>query len=161
MAKPTKYATLICVTLTVLLIIGIIASFYFKNPMIIVILMFPAVIYGAYRTEGKNTKWASFLMLLIIILELILLIFKVNFNLAEYFQLEEIYLRGNIVPLADIKIIAPAVLALLSIVLFTRTHGIYTKWLSVIIFLGSFSIVYLIDPEIFRLLLKNGIENNI
>jgi len=100
-------------------------------------------------------------MVLIIILELIFIIFHINLNLAEYFQLEEIYLRGNIVSLADIKIIAPTVLALLSIVLFTRTHGIYTKWLSVLIFIGSFSIVYLIDPEIFRLLLKNGIENNI
>ena len=161
MAKPTKHATLICTILTVLLIIGIILGYYFKNPIIAVALMLPSVIYEAYRTEGKNTKWASSLMVLIIILELIFIIFQINFNLAEYFQLEEVYLRGNIVPLADIKIIAPTVLALLSILLFTRTRGIYTKWLSIIIFLGSFSVVYLIDPEIFQLLLKNGIENNI
>ena len=76
MAKPTKHATAICTAISVLLVIGIVLGFWQKNVLYILGFLLPAVIYQVYRTEGKSTKWASLTMLIVIILEFILVIFK-------------------------------------------------------------------------------------
>ncbi|MFH1749910.1 MAG: hypothetical protein ABH837_03410 [bacterium] len=161
MAKSTKYAVLICIALSVILLIGIIVGLYFSNALIIIICMLPAVIYEVYRTEGKSTKWASSSMLLILILETMLLIFKINIDLAKYFELTGSYVGGYFVPFGDLRVLGPTIVAVISIILFVRTYGIYTKWLAIIIFAGAFTTIYILDPEIFKSLLGEGINRGI
>lgn len=161
MAKPTKYATPICLVLSILALIGIIAGLLLKSPLIIIILLLPTAVYEVYRTEGKSTKASSILLLLVLIAEILLIVFKVNFNLAEYLGMDERYIAGYIVPLGDIKIFGPIIMAVLAVVLFIRTYGKYTKWLAVIIFITSFAIVYTLDPEAFQELLRFGVEEGL
>jgi hypothetical protein len=158
MAKPTKYAPIICVILTLLAIVGIIMAFFKHDPLILVGFLLPTVIYEVYRTEGVSTKAASWVLLLIFVLEIFLIVFNINFNLASLLNMTETTIGGYLVPLGDLKIVGPAIVAILSVVLFVRTYGIYTKWLAVIIFLSSFALIYLLDPTVFQTLLKFGIE---
>ena len=125
------------------------------------IFLLPTVIYEVYRTEGKSTKVSSALLLLVLIAEIILVIFNVNFNLAEFLGVTEKYVGGYRVPLGDIKMLGPTIMAVLSVVLFVRTRGVYTKWLAVVIFITSFSIIYALDLQAFRDLLKYGVEEGL
>ena len=161
MAKPTKYATLICLILSLLLLVDLIIGILRQSPIVIAALLLPAVIYEAYRTEGRSTKWASFMMVLVILAELYFIIFKVSFNLAQYLGRSEEYLAGQTIPLGDVKVIFPVIMGILSLILFFRTRGIYTKWLAVLIFAGAFAIVYTIDKDIFNSLLQLGIDNGL
>jgi len=165
MAKPTRYAPLYCTILTIVTVIMALAAFYSHNPLWIVVGLLPAVIYEVYRTEeGAITKYSSILLLLILVLEIILVVFKVNFDLATFFGEESKYVSGYYLPLGDIKIFGPILTAILSVILFFRTAGIYTKWLSVIICLGSLTAVYIINPVFFQSILKiitNGLLDRI
>ncbi len=161
MAKPTKYASLICIILSALAIIGAGLSFWQKNPLILALFLLPVIIYEVYRTEGKSTKWASWVLLAIFILEIIFIIFKINFDLGAYLGKTDTTVAGYNVPLGDIKIVGPIIIAILSVILFVKTRGVYTKWLSVIIFLGSFVLIYLLNPLIFQSLLKFGVEQGL
>jgi len=86
-----------------------------------------------------------------------MIIFKINFDLASFSFQNYAYVGGYFVPLGDVKIIAPGVMAVLSLILFFRTIGKYTKWLSVLIFVSSFVIVYTLDPNIFKSFLSSSI----
>lgn len=161
MPKPTKYAALICAALTILAIIGVVIAFLTKNPLYLVGFLLPAVIYEVYRTEGESTKLSSWALLAIFILEIILIVFNINFDLASFLGKTETYVAGYAVPLGDLKIVGPAVVAVLSVVLFVKTYGVYTKWLAIIIFLGSFALIYQLNPTVFQTLLKFGIEQGL
>lgn len=155
MAKPTKNAPLYCTLLTIFTVVMALISFYFHNPLWVIIGLLPAVIYELYRTEeGATTKYSSILLLIILVLEIILIIFKVDFDLAKFFEEENKYIGGYFLPLGDIKIFGPILTVILSVVLFFRTAGVYTKWLSVIICLGSLTAVYIISPDFFQSILK-------
>ena len=156
--KPTKYAPHICTGVTILALIGIAAGLITGNALWPVVLLLPAAIYEAYRTGGKSTKAASLLLLGILILEIILLAFGVNFNLVEFLGTTQQRIGGYLVPLGDITIVGPTVIAVLSVVLFTRTRGKFTRWLAVTIFVTCFAIVYTIDPETFNELLKYAVQ---
>ena len=158
MAKPTKYAVPICLVLTALALLGIVLGIVLKNALITMFFLLPTICYEVYRTEGKSTKASSILLLVVFIVEIILIIFRINFNLATYLGDTEKYIGGYLVPLGDIKVVGPAVMAVLSVILFVRTWGVYTKWLAVIIFITSFAIVYTLDPTVFQELLKFGVE---
>lgn len=140
-------------------------AFYFHNPLWIIIGLLPAVIYEIYRTEeGATTKYSSILLLIILVLEIILVVFKVKFDLATFFGEESKYIGGYYLPLGDIKVFGPILTAILSVVLFFRTAGVYTKWLSVIICIGSLTAVYIINPVFFQSILKiliNGLISRI
>jgi hypothetical protein len=165
MAKPTRYSPLICTILTIVTVILAIVSFYTHNPLWILIGLLPAVIYEIYRTqEGATTKYASIALLIILVLEIILIIFRVNFDLATFFGEESKYVGGYYLPLGDIKIFGPILTAILSVVLFFRTAGIYTKWLSVVICIGSLTAVYIMNPDFFQSILKviiNGLLDRV
>ena len=161
MAKPTKNATLICTILSVIALIGVIVGLLTGYTIAIIIALLPTTIYEIYRTEGKSTKASSTLLLLILIAELVLIIFNIDINLAEYLGTTEKTIAGYLVPLGDIKIVGPTVMTILSVILFIRPLGPYTKWLAVIIFLTSFAIVYSIDPIIFKDLFRYGVEEGI
>ncbi len=158
MAKPTKHAPLICTIVSIVAVIGIIIGLIIKSPLVIILLLLPTAVYEAYRTEGRSTKTSSILLVVVLIIEAALIIFNVNFNLAEYLGVGEQYVGGYLVPLGDIKIVGPAMLAVLSVVLFVRTYGVYTKWLSVVLFITAFAIVYALDPSVFQDFLKFGIQ---
>lgn len=154
MPKPTQYATPICIVLSIIALIGVILGFYLKNPLIPTILVLPAVAYEVYRTEGESTRWSSIGILLLIIAELVLIVAKINFDLASYLGEGEKYVGGYLVPLGDIKVLTPVIIAVLSIVLFFRTNGKYTKWLAVVIFAACFSVIYIINPSFFSQLIR-------
>ena len=161
MPKSYKYATPICLVLSILALIGIIIGIVKSSPLITIIFLLPAVIYEVYRTEGKSTKLASWLLLIVFIAEIILIAANVSFNLAGFLSTTEERIGGYVVPLGDIKVVAPTIMAVLAIILFVRTRGRYTKWLAAIIFITSFAIVYALDPAIFSELLRQGIEEGL
>jgi len=154
MAKPTTYATPICLALSLLTLVGIILGLLNHNALLVTILLLPVVAYEAYRTEGDSTRWASWFLLLLIITEIVMIVFKINFDLASFSNHSTAYVGGYFVPLGDVKIIAPGLMAILSLILFFRTNGKYTKWLSVLIFASSLVIVYSLDQNIFKNILS-------
>lgn len=158
MAKPTEHAPLICTILMIIAIIGSIFGLTNHNPLIVIIALLPTVIYEVYRTEGDSTRASSWLMLAVLIAEAILIIFNINFDLGQYLGRNEAYIGGAYVPIGDIKVLTPTILAILSAILFSRTAGVYTKWLSVIIFITSFVLIYTIAPTAFSDLMKAAIE---
>jgi len=158
MAKPTKYAPAICIGVSVLAVIGVIISFIAQSPIPLLFLLLPAAGYEVYRTEGDSTKAASALVLAAIIFELILLIFHIDFNLASYLEVDSTTIAGYLVPLGALSVVGPTVMAILAIVLFIRTYGVYTRWLAVIIFLSAFVIIYLLNPVAFQELLKMAVK---
>ncbi|MDD4995687.1 MAG: hypothetical protein PHW53_04475 [Patescibacteria group bacterium] len=140
-------------------------AFFYFNPLWIIIGLMPVVIYEIYRTqEGATTRYSAIALLIILVLEAILIIFRVNFDLANFFGEESKYIGGYYLPLGDIKIFGPILTAILSVVLFFRTAGVYTKWLSVVICIGSLTAVYIMNPVFFQSLLKiiiNGLIDRI
>ncbi len=158
MAKPTTYATPICLILTLIAFAGAFLGMYYHSALIAVGALLPTVIYEIYRTEGKSTKIFSWAMLLLLLAELALIIFKINYNLAEFMHQSSAYVGGARVPLGDIKVVGPILLAAISLILLIRTYGIYTKWLSVIIIVSCFVIVYILSPDSFSDLLRSAIQ---
>ena len=161
MAKPTKYATLICFIMMIISLAGIIVGILLSKPLIIAACLFPTVVYEVYRTEGESTRWASWVLLLVIILEIIFIIANVSFDIGNFLGQSEREIAGFVVPLGDIKVLGPIVMAILSIILFVRTRGKYTKWLAAIIFVTCFALVWTLNPDIFKNLLKIGVENGL
>lgn len=165
MPKPTKNAPLYCTLLTIFTIIMAVVAFSAHNALWIIIGLLPAVIYEVYRTEeGASTKYSAIFLLIILILEIILVIFNINFNLASFLGSDSKYIAGYELPLGDIKIFGPILMAILSVILFFRTAGVFTKWLSVIICIGSLTAVYILNPNFFQSILKiivNGLFDRI
>jgi hypothetical protein len=161
MAKPTKDAAIICTIVSIIALIGIIMGLSKDSTLIIVLSLLPATVYEVYRTEGDSTKTSSIILLVALIAEIILILFNINFNLAEYLGTTEEYIAGYIVPLGEMNVLGPTLMAVLSIILFVRTRGIYTRWLAAIIFFTSFVIIYSINPTIFSDLLKSALQEGI
>ena len=158
MPKSTKHAMEWSVGLTILAVMGIIIGLIWTKPLIIMLLLLPTVIYEVYRTEGKSTKWASWALVGIFFHEIVLIVFKINYNLADLLGRDQQYIGEYLVPLGDIKIVAPIIIAVLSILLLTKTWGKYTKYLAAVIIVGSFSVIYTLDPVIFKEMIKIAID---
>ena len=161
MAKPTKNAPLICTIVSIVALIGIITGLLIDNTLIIIFLLLPTVIYEVYRTEGKSTKASSIILLVVLIVEVILILFNGNINIAEYLGTTQEYIGGYLVPLGDIKTLGPTLMAVLSVILFVRTRGVYTRWLAGVIFFTSFAIIYSINPAIFSDLFKSAVQEGL
>ena len=145
----------VCSIVTVIAILGAWLGLVTKNPLWVLFLMLPTVIYETIRTqEGASTKYSSILLLIIIVLEIGLIIFGINYDLAKFFETEEKYVAGYSLPLGDIKTFGPILTAVLSTVLIFRTYGPYTKWLSIIIAISSLVAIFLISPTFFEQALK-------
>ncbi len=161
MAKPYQYATPICLGLTFLAAVGVLWGLNTLNPLMTMLFLLPTILYEVYRTEGVSTKSASWGLLIVFILEIVFILGNVSFDLASFLGTEQRYIAGHAIPLGDIKVVAPTVMAALSAVLFTRTRGRYTRWLAVIIFASSFAIVYALDPTVFARLLRLGVKEGL
>lgn len=146
MAKPTRYATPICLGLTVLAGLGILLGFVTDEVMWPVLLLIPTVAYEAYRTEGASTRWASWAMAALMLALVVVVVFDIEYDLRELFGTGVAYVGGEDIPLGDVRVVFPAVMAILAVVLWNRTRGIYTRWLAAIIFVTAAAIVYLRAP---------------
>jgi len=158
MAKPFKYATPICIGLTILAALGVALGIALWNPLPLLVLLLPAVAYEVYRTQGESTRWASWLLLVVVVIEIVLVVADVEFDLGAYLGEETHYVGGYEVPLGDVKVVGPAAIAVLAVILLIRTRGVYTRWLAVVIFLCAFAVVYALDPSYFGRLLQIGVE---
>ncbi len=161
MAKPTKNAAIICTIVSIIALIGIIIGLSKGIPLLIISLLLPAVVYEVYRTEGESTRSSSIILLVVLIVEIILVLFNINFNLAEFLGTTEEYIGGYLVPLGEIKVVGPTLMSILSVILFVRTRGIYTRWLAVTIFITSLVIIYSVNPKIFSDLIKMALQEGL
>ena len=146
MPRPTKYATPICLALTVLAALGISLGFITDEVMWPVFLLLPTVAYEAYRTEGRSTRWASWTMAALMVALVAFVAFGVEYDLRSLFGADITYVGGRAIPLGDVTVVFPAAMAILAVVLWGRTRGIYTRWLAAIIFVTAALIVFLRAP---------------
>jgi hypothetical protein len=161
MARPTKNATPICIGLSLLALVGIIVGLTTSTPLVMVLVLIPVVAYEIYRVEGESTKWASWGTGAVLLGLVVLTIFDISWNLAEWLGQDSTDVGGYLVPLGDIKSVGAAMLGALAVVLFFRTRGIYTRWLAVIIFVTVAALVYVLSPDVFRDLLRQGTQDAI
>lgn len=129
-----------------------------QSPLLIIILLLPTAIYEVIRTEGKSTKAASIILLVVLVMEIFLLIFNIDFNIAEFLGAEGQWVGGYWLPLGELTTVGPMLMAVLAIILFTRTWGVYTRWLAAIIFFTSFAIIYSLDPAAFQQMLAMAVQ---
>lgn len=157
-SKEKVSPVLICSILTVWMVIGILLGLVIHSVLLITCFLIPVVAYEAYRTKGESTTFASWALLVVLVLEIIFLVFGISYDLGQYLNLDSAYIGGAYVPLGDIKILGPTLMAVFSLILLLRTAGPYTKWLSVIIIVASLVMVQTMNPEIFKILLRSAIE---
>lgn len=148
----------ICAIMTVLACLGILLGFHYFSPLLIILFLFPAVIYEVIRTQGESTKSASLIMLAALSVEFLLIVFNINFDLAKFLNMSTFYFQGTPLPLGELKTLIPAAVAVASIVLIKNTRGIYTKWLSIIIIAGSVALIYSLTPDDFAKFAQMGIK---
>lgn len=151
MPKSTQHAGLICLILTLIAAAGAAIGIWKSLPIVVIILMLPAVLYEVYRTEGIMTKFASVGILAVLIGEIVLILGNYNINLAQV-----IPSLGFLNMPLDIKLAGPVIIAFLSLMLLRRSGGIYTKWLAVVIFAASVALFYTLEPSLFRTILQRG-----
>jgi len=149
---------LVCTIMTIWMVVGVAWGFVAKSPLVVAIFLLPVVAYEIYRTRGQSTTMSSWFLAIVLVLEIIFIVFGISWDLGKYLNLEYSYVGGQYVPLGDIKILAPVLLAVFSTILFIRTYGPYTKWLSVIIFASAFIIIYVMSPEMFRELIRSSVQ---
>jgi len=143
MAKPTRNAALICGILTVIAALGAAASIYWTQPLAVIIAALPAAAYELYRTEGFTTKLASAGVLAVLVAEIVLIVGKIEINIARF-----VAKYTGSMPVVDAKLAGPVVIALLAIMLVRRTAGIYTKWLAVVLLGSAVALFYTLDPAL-------------
>ncbi len=158
MAKPTKYAPHLCTIFMLIALVGIILGIVFSQPLITIILLLPTAFYQAYRTEGRSTKASSRILVVVLLAQIGLILFNININVAEFLGRDRQLIAGYWVPLGDLQIVGSTLVAVLAIILYTRTRGVFTRWLAAIIFVTSFAIIYLTDPVNFQELLSYGVR---
>jgi len=139
--------TIICALCSIFALLFIVLSFYLNNPYLILIGCFPAAVYEAIRTAGPYTKAASVGMVLLIILEALAIRGIIKFNLATFLGQETAYIKGYWLPLGEIVTVFPLITIVLAILLFQRTIGRYTKWLSIIILVSSTVLLWQINKD--------------
>lgn len=156
MAKPTKYAGIICAVLSAVALIGIIVGLLVKSPIVVLIGMAPSVAYEVYRTEGETTRWASWALAGVLLFEFVLIAFGISIDIGAFLGQSSQTVAGYSVPLGDLRIVGPAVIAICALILMTRTRGVYTKWLAFNIIVTALALTYVLDPGVFTELLRQG-----
>ncbi len=168
MAREYKNAGIICIAISIIAVLGIFLGIKFNKPLIIALVMLPAVIYEVYRTEGVYTKIASWLSLTVVVAEAYVIIAGITIDLSPILgeSLKSFSITGRV----HAGLIGPVALVILALYLFKNTAGIYTRWLSIIILVSSIALFYAINPEIILGLLqssdikesiKKGVQNKI
>ena len=152
--------TIICILCSLFALAFIFLSFGLKNPYLILVGFFPAVVYEVIRTAGIYTKAASVGVLLLTVLEALALKGFIRFNLAAFLEDETAYIKGYWLPLGEITSVFPLITIVLAILLFRRTAGRYTKWLSIIILVSSAALIYQIDQGALVEVIRDYLRSN-
>lgn len=144
-----KVPVIICSILTVWALLALIIGMLLQNSYVIIVGIIPAAIYETWRTEGFYTKAISAILAILSILEIFVIkgIIKFNF-LAPTETIQTVYLQGYFLPLVDAKFFVPALMLIASIMLIYYTYGIYTKWLSITLTVGTIGLLYLLNKQI-------------
>lgn len=153
MAKSTEHAALICGILTVIAAIGAAASIYWKQPLVIIVAALPAAAYELYRTEGFTTKLASAGVLAVLVAEIVLIVGKIEINIARF-----VGKYVGSMPVVDAKLAGPVIIALLAVMLVRRTAGIYTKWLAIVLLGAAVALFYTLDPALIAKFIKPALQ---
>ncbi|MDI9590588.1 MAG: hypothetical protein QM302_06105 [Acidobacteriota bacterium] len=148
MARPTKHAPTIVVATGVVAALGAVAGLVTHDPLWALGGLLPAVAYEVYRTEGETTRWASWVLLGVLLLEGALLVLGVDADLATFLGRDSQTVAGYDVPLGRITVVGPVVMAVACLILLARTRGRFTRALAGIILVGSAAALYIIDPVI-------------
>ncbi|MBN2403021.1 MAG: hypothetical protein JXN64_11560 [Spirochaetes bacterium] len=135
--KEHKYAVLICTSISIIAILGIISGIIINKPLITASIILPAVIYELYITKGIFAKAISLLLLIVLLAEIYAIITTISVDLSAM-------TGGLFTSLINASLIGPVIIIILTIYLLRRTNGIYNKWLSIIILLSSIVLFYLI-----------------
>jgi hypothetical protein len=160
-ARPTKYAGIICAVLSVIAVIGIIVGLLARSPIVVLIAMAPSVVYEVYRTEGETTRWASWALAGVLVLEFVLIVFNISFDIGAFLGSSTQQVAGYQIPLGDLRIVGPAVIAVCALILIVRTRGVYTRWLAVNIIVSALALTYVLDPNVFTELLRQGAQEGL
>lgn len=161
MARPTKYAALICAILSVVMVLGVIVGLLTKSAVVVLIALLPSVAYEVYRTEGETTRWASWALAGVLLLEFVLVVFNISIDAGAFLGSTTQEVAGYSVPLGDLRIVGPAVIAVCALILIVRTRGVYTRWLAVNIIVGALALTYVLDPAVFSELLRQGAQEGL
>ncbi|MDH7552077.1 MAG: hypothetical protein QHH74_00320 [Spirochaetota bacterium] len=160
MAKEYRHAPVICGIITVIAILGIIAGILKTMPIVVAFSIIPAIIYEIYRTEGIFTRIASWLALIVILVTLYVIHKNVMIDIIPF--IAKCISMPVTVKLVPAGLIAPVVLVVIAVYLFKRTAGIYTRWLAVVILVGSVALFYTLDPQLLKNLLSTPeVQQNI
>jgi hypothetical protein len=160
-ARPTKYAGIICAVLSVIALIGIIVGLLAQSPIVVVLAMAPSVAYEVYRTEGETTRWASWALAGVLVLEFVLIAFNISFDVGALLGASTQEVAGYQIPLGDLRIVGPAVIAVCALILISRTRGVYTRWLAVNIIVSALALTYVLEPSVFTELLRQGAQEGL
>ena len=161
MARPTKYAAVICAVLSVVAVIGIVIGLLAKSPVVVLIAMAPSVAYEVYRTEGETTRWASWALAAVLVVEFVLVVFNVSIDIGAFLGTGTQEVAGYAIPLGDLRVVGPAIIAVCALILIARTRGVYTKWLAVNIIVTALALTYVLDPNVFTELLRQGAQEGL
>jgi hypothetical protein len=161
MARPTKHAALICAILSAVAAVGIIIGLVAKSPVVVMIALAPSVAYEVYRTEGETTRWASWALAGVLVLEFVLVVFGVSIDIGAFLGSSTQEVAGYQIPLGDLRIVGPAVIAVCALILIARTRGVYTRWLALNIIVTALALAYVLDPNVFSELLRQGAQEGL
>jgi hypothetical protein len=128
-----------------------------SNALVVLTALLPTALYEACRIDGKYKRWLAIAVLALLVLEIVFIMANVKLDLAAGIGLTEKYRLGVEIPLADIKIIGPIIMAVLSMVLFIRTSESYSRWLSAVVLVATVAAMYILDPTIYSRMLRFGI----
>jgi hypothetical protein len=102
--------------LSIVAIIGIVASLLLKTPIPAIVLLLSTVFYEIYCTEGASTKISSVIFCIILFLELVLIIGKIDLDLSKLLGEDTKYIVGYEVPLGLLTIVGPTAIAVLAVI---------------------------------------------
>lgn len=161
MARPTKYATLICAILSGIALVGIIIGLVAESPIVVLLAMAPSVVYEVYRTEGETTRWASWALAVVLVVEFILIVFNISIDVGGFLGSSTQEVAGYQIPLGDLRVVGPALIAVCALILIVRTRGVYTRWLAVNIIVCALALAYTLDTGVFTELLRQGAQEGL
>jgi hypothetical protein len=143
----------ICLIMTAAAALGIFAGWSFKLPLIIILGALPAALYELFRTSGLFTKAAAMLLLGALLITAYLLISGSGVQLKDFINTDGTLLENIKTDRLDLKTLLMSFAAVLSVFLFLKTMGIYTKWLSIVLLVCSFAVIYISNSRLFSQLI--------
>lgn len=161
MARPTKNAPLICGILSAVVVLGVVIGLVAKSPIVVLLAMAPSVAYEVYRTEGETTRWASWALAGVLVVEFFLVVFKISIDIGAFLGSSTQVVAGYSISLGDLRIVGPALIAVCALILITRTRGVFTRWLAVNIIVAALALTYVLDPSVFTELLRQGAQEGL